>query len=128
MKHQIQILPNSLKKWYLQIPNIRKFTEKSVIQILISPNTHQRPQITPNTNFLWLFGTPNVKACTWSYSVCSKKWHWDDQKMGQKWHNLRQLQTAISQARNKLLTNFQKLESTARHGHMRLTLGCHLTK
>ena len=38
--------------------------------------------------------------------------------MGQKCQNLRQLQTSISQARNKLLTNFQRLESTTRHGHM----------
>ena len=38
--------------------------------------------------------------------------------MGQKCQNLRQLQTAISQARNKLLTNFQRLELTTRHGHM----------
>ena len=33
-------------------------------------------------------------------------------KKGQKWHNWRQLQTATYQARNKLLTNFQRLEST----------------
>ena len=39
--------------------------------------------------------------------------------MGQKYQNLRHLQTAISQAGNKLLTNFQRLESTTRHGHMR---------
>ena len=39
-------------------------------------------------------------------------------KVRQKYQNLRQLQTAISQARNKLLTNFQRLESTTRHGHM----------
>ena len=32
--------------------------------------------------------------------------------------NLGHLQTAISQARNKLLTNFQRLQSTTRHGHM----------
>ena len=38
--------------------------------------------------------------------------------MGQKYQNLRHLQTAIFQARNKLLTNFQRLESTTRHGHM----------
>ena len=40
-----------------------------------------------------------------------KKWHWEGQKMGQKWHNLGQLQTAISQARNNILTNIQRLES-----------------
>ena len=38
--------------------------------------------------------------------------------MGQKYQNLRHLQTVISQGRNKLLTNFQRLESTTRHGHM----------
>ena len=38
--------------------------------------------------------------------------------MGQKYQNLGQLQTAIPQARNKLLTNFQKLESTTTHVHM----------
>ena len=38
--------------------------------------------------------------------------------MGQNQQNLRQLQTAISQAGNKLLTNFQSLESTTKHGHM----------
>ena len=38
--------------------------------------------------------------------------------MGQKYQNLGHLQTAISQARNKLLTSFQRLESTTRHGHM----------
>ena len=36
----------------------------------------------------------------------------------QKCLNLGQLQTAISHARNKLLTNFQRLESTTIHGHM----------
>ena len=30
--------------------------------------------------------------------------------MGQKYQNLRHLQTAISQARNMLLTNFQRLQ------------------
>ena len=53
-----------------------------------------------------------------AYGVCSKKWHGDDKKMGQKYQNLGHLQTAISQARNKLLTNFQRLQSTTRHGHM----------
>ena len=38
--------------------------------------------------------------------------------MGQKCQNLGHLQTAISQARNKLLTNFQRLESTTIHVHM----------
>ena len=38
--------------------------------------------------------------------------------MGQKYQNLEHLQTAISQARNQLLTNFQRLESTTIHGHM----------
>ena len=46
-----------------QMPNIKNFTKDSVIKILISPNTLQRPQITPNTNFVWLFGALNVKAC-----------------------------------------------------------------
>ena len=32
--------------------------------------------------------------------------------------NLGHLQAAISQARNMLLTNIQRLQSTARHGHM----------
>ena len=35
----------------------------------------------------------------------------------QKYH-LGHLQTAISQARNKLLSTFQRLQSTSRHGHM----------
>ena len=39
--------------------------------------------------------------------------------MGQKCQNLGHLQTTISQARNKLLTNFQRLKSTTIHGHMR---------
>ena len=64
---KIQILPNFFKKWHLQIPNIKNFTEELVMQILTSPNTLQRPQITPNTNFLWLFGAPNVKAWLWWY-------------------------------------------------------------
>ena len=38
--------------------------------------------------------------------------------MRQKYQNLRHLQSAISQARNMLLTNFQRLQSTTRHGHM----------
>ena len=38
--------------------------------------------------------------------------------MGQKYQNLGHLQTAISQASNKLLRNFQRLESTTIHGHM----------
>ena len=38
--------------------------------------------------------------------------------MGQKCQNLRHLQTAIYQARNKLLTNFQRLELTTIDGHM----------
>ena len=40
------------------------------------------------------------------------------QKMGQNQQNLRQLETAISEARNKLLTNFQRPVSTTIHGHM----------
>ena len=51
-----------------------------------------------------------------AYEVCSNKWQGDDKKMGQKYQNLRLLKTAISQARNKLLTNFQRLESTNLHG------------
>ena len=39
--------------------------------------------------------------------------------MGQNQQNLRHHQTAISQARNKLLINFERLGSTTRHGHMR---------
>ena len=38
--------------------------------------------------------------------------------MRKKYQNLGHLQTAISQVRNKLLTNFQRLESTTIHGHM----------
>ena len=38
--------------------------------------------------------------------------------MRQKYPNKELLQTPISQARNKLLTNFQRLESTTLHGHM----------
>ena len=38
--------------------------------------------------------------------------------MGQKYQNLGQLQTAIPEARNKLLTNFQRLEATTTHVHM----------
>jgi len=56
------------------------------------------------------------KKC--AYGVCSNKWHGNDKKMRQKCQNLGHLQTAISQARNKLLTNFQRLQSTTRHGHM----------
>ena len=40
-------------------------------------------------------------------------------KMGQICQNMRQLQTAIYQARNKLLTNFQRLESTTIGVHIR---------
>ena len=36
--------------------------------------------------------------------------------MGQNQQNLRHIQTAISQAKNKLFTNFQRLESTTIHG------------
>ena len=50
--------------------------------------------------------------------MCSKKWHENDQKMRQKCQNLEHPQTSISQARNKLLTNFQRLESTTMDGHM----------
>ena len=38
--------------------------------------------------------------------------------MRQKYQHLRHLQTAISQVTNKLLTNFQRLESTTIHGHL----------
>ena len=38
--------------------------------------------------------------------------------MGQNQQNLGHFQTTMSQARNKLLTNFQRLESTTIHGHM----------
>ena len=38
--------------------------------------------------------------------------------MGQNQQNLRQIQTVISQARNKLFTNFQRLEPSTIHGHM----------
>ena len=51
--------------------------------------------------------------------MCSKKWHGNDKKMGQKCQNLGHLQTPISQATNKILTNFQRLEATTIHGHMR---------
>ena len=50
--------------------------------------------------------------------MCSKKCHGNDKKMGQKYQNLGHPQTAISQARNKILKNFQSLESTTRHGHI----------
>ena len=59
-----------------------------------------------------------INYYTCSYEVCSKKIDMERVKMGQKYQNLRQLQTAISQARNRLLTNFQRLESTTIHGHM----------
>ena len=58
-----------------------------------------------------------TKKC--AYGVCPNKWQGDDKKVRQKYQNLGHLQTAISQARNKLLTNFQRLESTTIHGHMR---------
>ena len=38
--------------------------------------------------------------------------------MGQNQQNLGQLQNAISQARNELLINFQRLQSSTIHGHM----------
>ena len=38
--------------------------------------------------------------------------------MGQNQQNLGHLQTPISQARNKLLTNFQRLKPSTTHGHM----------
>ena len=38
--------------------------------------------------------------------------------MRQNQQNLGHLQTSISQGRNKVFTNFQRLESTTRHGHM----------
>ena len=43
--------------WNQIIPN---FLKVSIEQIQIIPNTPLTPQIHPNTNFLWLFGTPNV--------------------------------------------------------------------
>ena len=47
---------------------IIKFLYKVAIdQIQITPNTPQTPQITPNTNILWLFVAPNVKA--WSILI-----------------------------------------------------------
>ena len=50
--------------------------------------------------------------------MCQNKQQEEGQKVRQKYQNLGHLQTAIYQARNKLLTNFQRLESTTRHGHM----------
>ena len=41
----------------------------------------------------------------------------EGKKMGQKYQNLRHLQTAVYQARNKHLTNFERLEPTTIHGH-----------
>ena len=38
--------------------------------------------------------------------------------MGQNQQNPRQLETAISEARNKLLRNFQRLELSTIHVHM----------
>ena len=46
--------------WNQIIPN---FLKVSIEQIQIIPNTPLTPQIHPNTNFLWLFGTPNVMPC-----------------------------------------------------------------
>ena len=43
--------------WNQIIPN---FLKVSIEQIQIIPNTPLTPQIHPNTNFLWLFGAPNV--------------------------------------------------------------------
>ena len=51
--------------------------------------------------------------------MCQNKQQEEGQKVRQKYQNLGHLQTAIYQARNKLLTNFQRLESTTIHGHMR---------
>merc|ERR1711983_291496 len=56
---------------------------------------------------------------TWTYEVCQNKQQEEGQKVRQKYQNLGHLQTAIYQARNKLLTNFQNLESSTIHGHMR---------
>ena len=50
--------------------------------------------------------------------MCPNKHQEEGQKVGQKCQNMRQLETAIYQAGNKLLTNFQRLQSTTRHGHM----------
>ena len=49
---------------------ITNFFKDSIDQIQITPNTPKTPQITPNTNILWLFVVPNVKA--WSYKL-----YWD---------------------------------------------------
>ena len=51
--------------------------------------------------------------------MCQNKQQGEGQKVGLKCQNLRQLETAIYEARNKLLTNFQRLESTTIHGDMR---------
>ena len=56
------------------------------------------------------------KKC--AYGVCPNKWQGEGQKVRKKCQNLGHLQTAISQARKKLLTNFQRLESTTMDGHM----------
>merc|ERR1711983_320586 len=56
---------------------------------------------------------------TWTYEVCQNKQQEEGQKVRQKYQNMRHLQTAIYQARNKLLTNFQRLESSTIHGDMR---------
>ena len=47
--------------------------------------------------------------------MCQNKQQEEGQKVRQKCQNLGHLQTAISQARNKLLTNFQRLQSTTIH-------------
>ena len=50
------------------IPNFLKVSNE---QIQITPNTSLKPQIHPNTNFLWLFGTPNVMP--WLRLMCPGK-------------------------------------------------------
>ena len=73
---------------------------------IISRAAHRAP---------WLKRNGSKKG---AYGVRPKKRQGDDEKVRTKYQNQEQLQTAISQARNKLLTNFQRLESTTRHGHM----------
>ena len=55
---------------------------------------------------------------TWPYEVCQNKQQGEGQKGGQKCQNMRQLETAIYQAKNKFLTNFQRLQFTTIHGYM----------
>ena len=50
-------------------------------------------------NQLLQFFSHEVHYCTWTYGLCSKKWHRDDQKIRQNQQNLGHIQTAISQAK-----------------------------